>query len=278
MRLLLAFLVAALLAGPALAQDARFVAPGDGLPGSVPGTYADLIRSVAPDLTETDGLLAGHLSVPVRHLFYPEDAPVEQMAISFRDIAALTFRGAEGERLALLIPGDAEILPRPQVLVVFDLNHLDRPVDLADIATDQSSGFHSPATLPLGRSGDGVLVASYHHNSSQGYRSIGLVALVDGELRAVASVFTLNENHCLAVIEQAASFGPSDQQDQAWAPFTATIVETTRPTPEGCEEAGAASPGVRSVEATYQWDVSAGAYRPATDALEVFMRETESRF
>ena len=278
MRLLLAFLVAALLAGPALAQDARLFAPGDGLPGGAPGNYADLIRTVAPDLTESEGILAGHLSLPVRHLFYPEDAPVEQMAISFRDIAALTFGGTDGERLALLVPGDAEILPRPAVLMVFDLNDLDGPVDVADIATDQSSGFHSPATLPLGRSGDGVLVTSYHHNSSQGYRSVGLVALVDEQLRAVASVFTLNENHCLGVIEQVASFSPSEQQDQMWAPFAATIVETTHPAPEGCDEAGAALPGVRSVEASYQWDVSAGAYRPATDALEVFMRETESRF
>jgi hypothetical protein len=273
MRITFALPLLLALSMPALAQSADLASPADAIPGQGGLTYLDLLRLAAPDLGELDGTYEGTISGPLRSLAFAEDPAVVDFPVSFRSIDAIAFDSDGAPLLALMLNTDNGAA----VVAVFD--PVARTlVDIADVAADQHTSFDHPTVLPLGEGDDGLLVSSSHFNSSQGYRMTSVLALMDGQLREVADVFTLRENYCGVNRDQEAVISAAEGQPGRWQPFTITVTEITLPAQEDCGSDGAPEPGTRAVAATYLWNEAAGAYQPDSNALDKLYRDTEARF
>lgn len=275
MRTLSALLLLPFLAAPALAQGTS-IALTDTIAGTTV-TYLDLARVVAPDLEQADGKYEGRIALPVRSIPYPDDAPITALPLSFYGAEATLFTSNGVTLIALLLESDNPDSLGGGVIAVFDLAQPDRVIDLADIASDQFTSFDEPALLSLGDNDDGLLISSSHSNSSQGYRSTSVIALVDGKLAEMASVFTFNENYCGMRREQTRAIAPVlSDGDGRWEPFSITVTEST--TSNDCEGAETVKPGTRAVAATFSWAAESGRYQPDSTALDDLFSETEARF
>jgi hypothetical protein len=279
MRTILALPLLLALAMPAFAQSSS-IELTDAVPGAAGLTYLDLARTIAPDLAETDGHYQGVLTMPVRNLAYAEDPPIAALPLSFYSASATTFTSDGTKLVALLLDADAEAAGAlgSSVLAIFDPAHREAAIDVADVASDQQTSFDEPALLTLGSGDDGLRISSSHFNSSQGYRITSVLALPDGKLTEMASVFTLNENYCGMRREQTAALAPvTTDEATRWAPFTITVTETTSLSTPECDLADVV-PGTRSATATFSWNAAAAAYEPDSSALDDLYAETEARF
>jgi hypothetical protein len=280
MRTIFALPLLLALAMPAYAQDTS-IELTDAVPGAAGLTYFDLARTIAPDLHEAGGRYQGVLSMPVRNLVYPEDPPIAALPLSFYGMSAVTFTSGGTELVALLLDADAEAAGAlgSSVLAIFDPAHPQAAIDVADVASDQHTGFDEPSVLELGAEDDGLLVSSYHSNSSQGYRATAVLALVDGKLTEMASVFTLNENNCGMSREQTRAVAPTMRDSGGrWTPFTITVTESTQLRTSGCEELPNSTPSTRAVAATFTWNETTGGYEPDSSALSDLFAQTQARF
>ena len=279
MRTILALPLLLVLAAPALAQNTS-IELDDAVPGFTDVTYFDLARAIAPDLQQVEGRYQGLVTMPVRNLAYADESPITGLPLAFYGASAIAFTSGGTELVALLLEADAEAVGAlgSSVLAVFDPAHPERAIDLADIATDQHTGLDEPALLELGAEDDGLLVSSSHFNSSQGYRSTSVLALVDGKLTEMASVFTFSENYCGLRREQSGAFAPVTSDGEGrWAPFTITVTETTNL--EGaCANLTDATTGTRAVAATFRWDQASGSYKPDSTVLDDLEEQTALRF
>lgn len=279
MRISLALPLLLALATPVFAQATR-IELTDAVPGAIGVTYLDLVRAIAPDLREADGHYEGAVTLPVRNLAFAEDPPVAALPLSFYNASAVTFTSGGTELVALLLDADAEAVGAPgsTVLAVFDPAHPQAAIDVADVASDQHTGFDEPVVLPLGEEDDGLVISSTHSNSSQAYRSTSVLALPAGRLQEMASVFTLSDNYCGMQREQEPILAPANATGTArWAPFTITVTETTTLTDADCAPPDAV-PGTRWAAAGFNWNEAAGAYEPDSSALDDLLAETEARF
>jgi hypothetical protein len=268
------------LAAPAVAQSTS-IELTDTVPGFADVTYFDLARTIAPDLQQVDGHYQGLVAVPVRNLAYADESPITDLPLAFYSASTVTFASGGTELVALLLDADAEAVGAlgSSILAIFDPAHPEGPVDLADVASDQHTGFDEPAVLELGMQDDGLVVSSAHFNSSQGYRTTSVLALVDGKLAEMASVFTFNENYCGMRREQTQALAPvlSDGEGR-WAPFTITVTETTNLKTGDCDDLPDVAAGTRAVAATFTWDHASETYRPDSTVLDDLEGQTALRF
>ncbi|UJW86332.1 hypothetical protein [Devosia sp. SL43] len=280
MRTLTALLLLPLLAAPALAQSTS-IELTDTVPGFAGLTYFDLARTIAPDLEQVDGHYEGVITTPVRNLAYADEAPIPALSVSFYRGNVVSFSSDGIEMLALMVSANAAETGTPgaAVLAIFDPAHPGSPIDIADVASDQFTGFDDPSTVSLGNEEDGLIVSSSHFNSSQGYRMSAVIALVDGKLTEMTEVFTLNENYCGIRREQLHSIAPliSDSDDR-WHPFVVTVTEVTTVGVTDCDPMPVAMTGTRAVAATFSWSAESGRYEPDSTALDDLNAETEARF
>jgi hypothetical protein len=279
MRAIFALPLLLALAMPAHAQDTS-IELTDAVPGAAGLTYFDLARTIAPDLHQADGRYQGVLAMPVRNLVFAEDPPVAALPLSFYSASAVTFTSGGTDLVGLLLDADAEGTGAlgSAVLAIFDPAHPEAAIDVADVASDQHTSFDEQPLLPLGTADDGLLISSTHFNSSEGYRATSVLALTEGGLAEVASVFTLTENYCGLRRDQIPTLLPVTADNTArWAPFTVTITETTSLTPSDCEHPDVVA-RTRSIETTFSWNEASGTYEPDTNALEELYAETEARF
>nr|WP_295889363.1 hypothetical protein [uncultured Devosia sp.] len=280
MRITFALPLLLALAMPAFAQNTS-IELNDAVPGFADLTYFDLARAIAPDLQQVEGRYEGIVTMPVRNLAYADENPITGLPLAFYGASVLTFTSGGTELVALLLEADAEAAGAlgSSVLAIFDPAHPDQALDLADVASDQHTGFDEPAVLELGAEDDGLRVSSYHFNSSQGYRATSVLALVDGKLTEMASVFTFNENYCGMRRQQTPALAPFFSDDDGrWAPFTITVTEATSLQTGACDEVPDVVPATRAVAATFRWNDAAGAYEPDSPALADLFAETQARF
>ena len=277
MRTLPALLLLPFLAAPAFAQGTSIE-----LTDTVAGTtvtYLDLARVVAPDLEQVSGMYAGTVALPVRSIPYPDDAPNTALTLALYSAEATLFTSNGVSLIALLLDADNPDALGSSVVAVFDLAEPHKVIDLADVASDRFTSFDEPALLSLGDTDDGLLISSSHFNSSQGYRNTSVIALVDGKLTEVASVFTFNENYCGMRREQMRAFAPiTTDAGQRWAPFTITVTETTDAGVNECGGTETAASGTRAAAATFRWAANVGRYQPDSTALDELFAETQARF
>lgn len=273
---MIAALLMPLLAGPALAQT--HVDLTDLVPDAPGLRYMDLAKVVAPDLAQVDGQYVGTVTLPVRSLPYPEDEPVIGLPLTFYSASAVNFTSDGIDLIGLLLEADNPDSFGGEVLAVFDPAHPDTIIDLADVSSDQFTSFDEPTLLSLGARDDGLLVSSTHSNSSQGYRQTSVIAMLNGRLTEMASVFTFNENYCGMRREQTPALAPvTTDGDDRWAPFTITVTETTIATSD-CDSLDLVVPGTRAVAATFMWTGETGNYRADSNALDDLFEETEAHF
>ncbi len=275
MRLLSALLLLPLMAVPALAQSTS-VTLTDPVPGYADLTYLDLARTLAPDLAQVDSQYEGAVSMPLRSLAYPGEATTG-FTVSSYEGSALSFVSGGTARIALLLDAESPEGNWGSVLAIFDPATPTAPIDVADVATDQMTAFGEEATLRLGPDEEGLVIENSHFNSNQGYRDTSVIAVVDGALAQVASVFSLNENYCGMRREQLPHIATvTTDGDEHWSPFSITVTETTIAT--DCDGGEQATPGTRAVAATYAWSADSGRYEPDSTALQDLFTETEARF
>jgi hypothetical protein len=280
MRIIASLFLLPLLAVPALAQSTS-VELTDTVRGFAGLTYFDLARTIAPDLKLVEGHYEGVIATPVRNLAYADEAPIAALPVSFYDGNAVTFTSGGIEMLALMVSANAANTGTPgaAVVAIFDPARPDLPIDIADVGSDQFTGFDSPNTLSLGSEDDGLIVSSSHFNSNQGYNMTAVIALVDGKLTEMANVFTLNENYCGIRREQLRSIAPVlSDTDERWLPFVITLTEVTTIDVADCDPMPEAVPGTRAVAATFSWAADIGSYQPDSSALDALFEETEARF
>lgn len=275
MRAIAPLILLPLLATPAFAQDASVmltdpIVEFDNL------TYLDLAKVLVPGLKEDDGNYVGTLPGPVRSLAYPDEL-VSELAIDTNQGEAMSFLTTDGWRLALMIPGETPEGEGSVVVAIFDPYDPTHVIDMVDVHTDQWTGFEASPRRRLGPNDDGFLVQNYHFNSNQGYHDTALIALVEGKLTQMASVFTFNENYCGMRREQTWTMAQVTTDDPGqWSPFTITVTETTQP--NDCEGGEKVKPGTRAVAATFSWAAETGRYEPDSSALADLFAETEARF
>jgi hypothetical protein len=276
MRIPAALLLLPLMAASAFAQSTsvELSAPVPNLDGL---TYFDLARSVVPDLAQVDGRYEGSIPTPVRNLAYP-DEPAANLGVSTYGGSALSFFTDDGPRIALMLDAqNPEGGAWSSVLAIFDPAAPGRPIDVADVATDQMTSFAETALLRLGPNDEGLVVDNTHFNSNQGYRDTAVIAMVNGALVQVASVFTFNENYCGMRREQLPHLSPvTTDGDEHWSHFSITVTETTIATQ--CDGGEKATPGTRAVAATFSWAADSGRYEPDSTALDDLYTQTEARF
>lgn len=275
MRLLSALLLLPLMAVPALAQSTS-VTLTDVVPGFANLTYLDLARTLVPDLTQVDGQYQGAVSMPLRNLAYPGER-VAGFTVASYEGSALSFVSGGSARIALLLDAESPEGNWSSVLAIFDPAAPTAPIDVADVAIDQMTSFGEQATIRLGPDEEGLVIENSHFNSNQGYRDTAVIAMVDGALVQVASVFSFNENYCGMRREQLPHIAPvtTDGSEQ-WLPFSITVTETTIATE--CDGGETATPGTRAVAATYAWSADSGRYERDSTALDDLLTETEARF
>lgn len=280
MRTILSLPLLLALAAPALAQSTS-IELTDAVPGFAGSTYFDLARAIAPDLEQVEGRYEGVVTAPVRNLAYPDDGPIAALPLSFYSANALTFTSGGTELIALLLEADAEAAGAlgSSVLAIFDPAHPEQAIDLADVASDRNTSFGEPAVLELGAEDDGMLVSSSHFNSNQGYRATSVLALLDGKLTEMASVFTFYETYCGMQRQQTPALAPvlSDGEGR-WAPFTITVTETTDLNPGECDDVPDATAGTLAVAATFRWDQASESYKPDSTVLDDLEEQTALRF
>lgn len=259
----------------ASAAEVAFPAPGDTVPGAQAVTYLDLLREIAPDLAEADGVYRGKTVVPLRHVAGPERQAEPPQEPTIADFSVLPLAG--GRILLLVDLGMAEDAAEGYaVLALFDPAGKPRLVDAADVAFDRTTWFLEPVMLDLGDGRLAVLTMSMHSNSNQAYVTSAIV-LVGDRLELVDSVFTFDETACayertqrLAVEMRPEGSGP--------AAIAATVVDTTTPTGADCGEDSVPPAASATVAVTWRWDEAAKRYRPDSDALEKLAAEAAQRF
>ena len=259
----------------ASAAEVAFPAPGDTVPGAQAVTYLDLLREIAPDLAEADGVYRGTTVVPLRHVAGPERQAEPPQEPTIADFSVLPLAG--GRILLLVDLGMAEDAAEGYaVLALFDPAGKPRLVDAADVAFDRTTWFLEPVMLDLGDGRLAVLTMSMHSNSNQAYVTSAIV-LVGDRLELVDSVFTFDETACayertqrLAVEMRPEGSGP--------AAIAATVVDTTTPTGADCGEDSVPPAASATVAVTWRWDEAAKRYRPDSDALEKLAAEAAQRF
>lgn len=276
MRLLSILLLMLVSALPAFAQ-ATTVKPDQSIPQHQALTYADLIRLAAPDFAATGSEYHGTLALPLRNIAYPEDPDRLDVAIRLSSLEAVLSTSDNRDSMALLVDTEIEEGAFSSVLIVVDITEDPRLVDLADVASDQSTSFNEQALLDLSDGDQALLISSSHFNSSQGYRSTSVVAVMGDRLTSLASAFTLRENYCGVDRQQMAAFAALESSADYWQPFTITVTEATLHSAEDCGGL-AAEPATRSVAATFSWNAAAGRYEPDSNALADLYHETEQRF
>lgn len=271
MRAMMLTLLLGLAAMPALAIDGTN-------PPVATGGHEHLVRLIAPDLVEINGYFRGTSTQPVRNLSFPDDPAAADFPLAFTQPEAAAFRSEGSTLLALLVQGDITRLQSVggALLAVFD-GKQKALLDVADAAADQHTSYFEPKTLSLSADTDGLLVSSSHFNSNQGYESIAVVALVEGQLKEVASFFAFTERHCGLERSQTAAFEPLDG-DGPWSPFVVRITETTTIDETDCSDPPEATAGAREIEVTMHWNPAEERYEPDSDALDRLYAETEARF
>ncbi|HEX8144344.1 MAG TPA: hypothetical protein VF553_17215 [Pyrinomonadaceae bacterium] len=168
-------------------------------------TYFDLLRKIFPDAemgAASSQEATGHLTMPLNHLDGEYRNRVYRAALKINAIESLFLQTGGGRQLLLLVHAqgdDAELTwGELGILALFELEPQVRLLDAADIKADRFSSFwEEQPLLHIGPQADAVMIANYHHNSSQGYLSLTLVSTQANRLRTIFELPTLlNLNYC----------------------------------------------------------------------------------
>lgn len=149
-------------------------------------------------------------------------------------------------------PGD-----RATVLAVFP-DGQGEPTDVASVQTDVFCSVQTKELFDLGPD-QGFAIYNRHSNSNQSYMDSGLFHIVDGRLRRIASVFTLDVRmDCGSTFFEVLRFGVSPRPGSDRPDVTATVALSPRADCPG----GKTSVRPRTFRETYRFDPAHKGYLP----------------
>lgn len=253
------------------------------------GTEAELLRQIFPDLSEdkaADGGALARTSIPLRHLFGAYPPKVYSGPVSVIPAGRFPLGGG---RLLLVVRawpaegGDREAFEWGELTVLALYGAGDggaaRLLDAADVQGDRHTAlWEKSPVLSIGPGRKAFVVAASHHNSSQGYLSLSLVAAEGGRLRHLFDLPTLlDSNACGDAVNETATLTPLKAATRSGRYDLQVSVRVVKaPDPASC---GTRTRGyTRRYRARLVWNPSKQRYEARGQALRRLARFNEQRF
>lgn len=247
-------------------------------------TYLDLLLKVFPGLRAPDGTMPGAgRSVPLSHLFGDYRGVVFEGLLPVHRVERLWIRSGGRRRLLLLAHvgapdvGEARDLA---VLALFALEPDARLLDAKDVQSDRFAGFwDAQPRVRLAPGDEAVVIANSHHNSSQNYLGLTLVAPDRDRLRILYDLPTLLDlNDCDGRLTQTARLTPLRRPARTRPDILVQVrVRKTAPDP-ACDPPRRARPYVRHYRARLVWNDAERKYAARGDALTRLSRFNEQNY
>ena len=252
-------------------------------PGSK-ATYLDLLNKIFPGVELTDdGRAAAHSSIPLTHLFGDYERVSFDEKLVVVGVERLRLTNAKQRHLLLLVHafGDGESESGREgvsVLALFRLAPTLQLLDATDVRADRFTSFwHSQPLLRLGPSSTAVVIANSHHNSSQGYLGLTIVAPVGGRLVTLFDLPTLLDlNACGGTLRQTARLTPLTRPRRTRADILVRVRVAKSRDDGSC---GPRTPAfTRHYRARLVWNDAKHTYEPRGQDLERLSKFNEKNY
>jgi hypothetical protein len=162
-------------------------------------TYLDALRKIFPDV-EMEETAVAHKTIPLRHLFGDYKGKIYEGEMKIGGVERLQAQGKNSVQLLLVhVSGSDQFnWGEISVLALFQLEPTLQLLDAGDVQADRFASFWEEMPhLRISPQGDAVIVASSHHNSSQSYLSLAMIATEGNKLSTVFDFPTLlHGNDC----------------------------------------------------------------------------------
>ncbi len=245
-------------------------------------TYLDLVRKVFPDVgrNSSDGAIA-HKSIALSHFFgdYKDIIYQEEMKITGVENPGAQTRN-HGQVLVLIHvnsdSGGLSAWNELSILTLFELEPSVKLLDAVDIQADKFSGFWDEGpVIQIGAQTDAVIISNGHHNSSQGYQSLTVVAPINDRLRNVFDLpVVLSSNDCGNNITQTAKIDSIKAAGNARFNLSVNIKSIRNPDDASCEKR--VKGYTQSYKSMLVWNTAKGKYLDSgveLDKLEKFNKK-----
>lgn len=248
-------------------------------------TYLELVQQVFPDaeVESADGGAVAHKSIPLDQLFGDYKGTTYQEEMNISSIETPVEQKRNNGRLLVLIHvrsdnGGLTGWNEVAVLALFELVPSLKLLDAVDVQADKESEIWSERPLiQISKQTDAVVISNSHHNSSQGYQNLTIVAPVKGRIR---NVFELGEllssNDCGNNITQTASISSIKGTTRSYFNISVRVKSVKNPDDASCEKRTKGY--TRTYNATAVWSESKGKYQKRGVALDQLSRFNEKRF
>jgi hypothetical protein len=208
-------------------------------------TYLDLLRKIFPDAEMETGpgidTAVAHRTIPLSHLFGDYKGKVYEGEMKIEQIERLQAKGQNSGHLLLLVHAlGPEIFSwdKISVLALFQLEPSFKLLDAGDVQADQFTSFwEEKPQLQIGPQHEAVIVESDHHNSSQSYLSLTMIATEGGKLKTAFDFPTLlHGNDCGNTFSQTPSVSVMKDVTGAHYNIMVKVKLVKEPDDESCEK------------------------------------------
>lgn len=249
-------------------------------------TYLDLLKEIFPDV-EMDSAAGqdatAHTSVKLNHLLGDYQGKLYRGEMKISSIESPGDQSKNKSRMLLLVhvdSDDEELFNWGgiSVLALFQLEPVVKLLDAADVQADRFTGFwEERPLLAVSSREDAAIIANTHHNSSQGYLRLALVAPENDRLRAIFELPTLlNTNACGNSFSQTPGISTLRSAKGARYNISINIKLTKEADDESCENRTRGF--TRYYKALLIWNYSKRLYESRGTALDRLSRFNEKNF
>jgi hypothetical protein len=269
----LAGLLAALAAGPALADEDSLKQADDAVPGHPGLTYADLVRQAVPDLAPSpDGQqVEGHFAKPPRHLAGKEfeGDPSDPAVLGYIEDRRILVGGRKRIVLLADLGGKEGRVEGLALLMLFgDEGLAPKLLDAADVGLDKDSAFAEQSVLPLGP-GDAALVTySEHDDADLTMGAYMVVSPIGDRLGMIDEVAVTSESLCSWRGVETARFTTAPDRGRPYRKVEATVTAAfTHTGEEGCSDEQLPKAQTFTYRAAYRWNAPQRRFQQARSTL-----------
>ena len=249
-------------------------------------TYLDLLKEIFPDLEMASAAgneATAHTTVKLNHLFGDYRDKVYRGEMKISSIESPGDQGRNKNRRLLLVQvtsDDGELFNWGgiSILALFQLEPAVKLLDAGDVQADRFTSFwEEKSLLPVSSHEDAFIIANTHHNSSQGYLRLALVAPEKDRLRMIFELPTLlNTNACGNSFSQTPSISTLRSARGARYNISINIKLVKEADDESCEKR------TRGFTKYYKtllvWNPSTRQYASRGTALERLSRFNEKNY
>ena len=216
-------------------------------------TYADLLKSVMPDLVIDGTSVSGHPAIAIPNIESPQFNRTVPERVTISLLEAQRFEAEGKDFIAILAPIGEE---GPTMLAVFEDGETPIFIDAVDVGMDNHNDFATPALLQIATDSQALVTSSWHSNAGEYYVTNALVFLRDGELKLIDTFSAYSQTSCGLLSRQ--SYAYSSAPGSPYYTVTAALSDVGGP-PKDEEPCGTTTvePYDHSATKAYQWDEAA---------------------